>query len=173
MSDNSENTTKPKELLPEKIANIVFDFEPSSERKFQLFCDDDMNDNYGIVTIFEIFLTLFIEGMFKKVSDPSKINEETSMALNPWLSMMGFNVIVKKYDISEREKLKKYYSWVALKCDPSWSQYFKLSNIQKNYHFISGNLSPYKTAEHCSLENLFAKFSYDNECVYKIKFKFV
>jgi hypothetical protein len=161
------------EVIPEKIADIVFNLEPDNNTKFQIYCHNDLNDNFGLVNIFEVMTTIFVEGMFKKIKNPYDINEETILSLNPWLNMLGFKICVEKFNKDDKNKVSDFYSWIILKDDPTWKQYFELSNIDKKYSYILGGESPYKFNKECTLKNLFAKFSFNNQEIYKISFKFV
>jgi len=165
-----ENTDCQK-ATPEDIANIVFSTEPDKNTRFQIYCDDNIHDTFGIVTIFEIFATIFVEGMFKK--NIKNVNKETILSLNPWLNMLGYEVEVEVFNRDEKDKVANFYSWVVLKSDPSWKQYFELSEIDKNYKFVRGGESPYIHNDVCTLKNLYLKFSFNNQEIYKISFKFV
>jgi len=165
--------------LPIDIANIVFNEEPPAEKSVQLYCHTDNNDKVTSLEIFEIFLTILTEGIFIKYKPVTEetfkmFSEETLTNLQPWLRGLGFDVIVKAFpstcDIQEQKEFKNYYCKVIMKCDSSWTQYFEIHNVEKDYHFILGSNSPYIKGKNCTLDNLFCVFVI-NDMTYKISFK--
>jgi hypothetical protein len=166
---------EPEKKLPVDIAEIIFTNPPSDKKNYQLYCESDIGDTINSIDLFEIFLTITMEGIFlKNTVDSNSIklfNDTTITTLQPWLESLGFQVNVTSYDRLDTEPYDKYYCKIILRCDPAWSQYFELhDDITCDYHFIFGGNSPYIRGKTCTLDNLFAIFT--NGCnVYKINFK--
>lgn len=164
-----------KKKLPYDVAEIVFKNLPREPKIYQLCCESETENTNVPLDIFEIFLTIMMEGIYIKnniTSETLKLfNETTITELRPWLYSLGYNVnvdVISNKDISAYEQ---YYCKVILREDPSWNQYFELhsNEITRNYHFIFGGKSPYMQGEKCTLNNLFAIFTL-NSMVYKISF---
>lgn len=170
-------------LSPSQVAERVFSQQyPPPEKSVQLYCESDIaNTNIEYIDLFEIFLTILMEGIFIKCSP---VNTDTLKhfdanlldRLRPWLKSMGFDINVSEYppicDELTKKEHNKYYCRVALKCDPTWETYFEMRNITNNYHFIFGGNSPNFKKKKCTFDNLYCIFEV-NHIIYKIQFKFI
>jgi hypothetical protein len=159
--------------LPKDIASKIFNDTPEEPKTYSLVCQEMENDT-SMSDVFEIFLTILIEGFFIKYP----INKETIKNLTPdfftnlqpWLSSIGINVNVNTTSLSDVESYNNYYCKIILREDPAWNIYFELhENITENYHFIFGGNSPLFHKQQCHLNNLFAIFVL-NDTVFKISF---
>lgn len=164
--------------LPCDVAKIVFSNAPEAPKSCQLYCESDTNEKLTPVDIFEIFLTILVEGMFIKFNPITKdtlksFDENVILKLSPWLQSLGFDTTV---DVLQKENVSdydKHYCKIILRSDPSWEQYFEThENIVKDYHFIFGGDSPYIHNQKCGLDNMFAIIIL-NKKVYKIAFKYI
>jgi len=120
---------------PENIAEIIFNEDPKPENSIQL----ELN-NTEFVFIFEILITILLEGFKIKYSDLKNINsnsfnENYILNFNPFFKSMGFNINVNKYEKKNRDDYKNYYCKVVLR-DNEWGGFFELKNINKDYHFF-------------------------------------
>jgi hypothetical protein len=165
---------KGNKKLPYDIAEIVFKEPPGEPKSYQLCCESETENTIAPLDLFEIFLTIMMEGIFLKNSITCEtlklFNEKIITDLRPWLHSLGYNVNIDTISNKETDVYRQYYCKVILRDDPSWNQYFELhDNITKNYHYIFGRDSPYFCGEKCTLDNLFAIFTL-NGMVYKISF---
>jgi len=120
---------------PESIALILFSDDPKPENSIQLELE-----NTDPTFIFEILITILMEGIQKKYGDLKKINYDTfneNLLLNliPYFKSIGFNINIKKYDKKNKEDYKDYYCKVILN-DSMWDQFFEMKKIEKDYHFF-------------------------------------
>lgn len=166
------------EVIPCEVAEIIFNDEPNPAKSYQLFCYSDTTTKTENVDIFEIFLTILMEGLFIKYSPITSETLKTFtpdiiLILQPWFHSLGFNVSIDTVNKSEIALFDQYYCKITLRCDPSWSTYYEIhENIEKDYHFIFGGNSPFFKDEHCNLENLFALFI-THDKAHKISFNLI
>lgn len=165
-----DNDTK----LPSDIASIVFSEQPATPKSYQLYCESDTEQPMDTVDIFEIFLTILMEGIFIKhqvTSDTLNMFDENAIiCLRPWLLSLGYDVAVDKCGFDQVDVYDQYYCKIILRDDPSWVQYFEMHDkITKRYHFIFGGNSPHMRREKCTLSNMYAIIVSNN--VYKISFR--
>ena len=164
------------QTLPYKIADLVFNQEPSPPKSVQLECATETGHSIEPLDLFEIFMTIMMEGLFIKIPDMNKeylnnFNEGTLNGLSPWLQSLGYDVNVITIPKRAVEEYDNYYCKIILNCDPSWHSFFILQKIEdKKYHFIFGGKSPYIRKEKCELSNLFSVFVH-NDDVFKISFR--
>lgn len=163
------------EKYPYEIANLIFNDQPAEPKKFQLYCEMEDGDRTTKIDIFEIFMTIMMEGLFIKNNVTCEtlkmFNEETILSLQPYLNSLGYQVDVDVINKDDVELYSKFYCRIIMKCDPSWETYFDMhKELMKNYGFIFGANSPKIKGENCNLDNLFAIFSHKN-LVYKISFR--
>lgn len=167
--------------LPEDIAKIVFSDQPAEPKSYQLYCQtDEDNKVIDALDLFEIFMTIMIEGIFVRCDGNvsreilNTINDNTISSLNPWLHSLGFNVnvsIIPKENVSEYEN---YYCKVVFRNDPEWTGWFDIhsDNIKKDYHYILGQSSPYISGDKCTLNNMYAIHKWKST-IYKISFNYI
>ena len=121
---------------PEKIAYQLFTNHPDSEKSYQLRIE---NNNADLVYIFQIFLTIMMEG-FSILSNGlnninhNKINIDHFLILNRWFKSLGYIIKVHVVDKND-ETYSNYYCKIILKLG-SYESFFDLKNIHKNYHFL-------------------------------------
>jgi hypothetical protein len=162
------------EKCPYEIAEIIFREPPSEPNNFQLYCEMENDDVTTQLDIFEIFMTIVMEGMFIKNNISREtldfFNEQTILDLQPYFHSLGYHTNVEVIPIKNTEAYETFYCRIALRCDPSWEAYFDMHpEITQNYRFIFGGNSPKIQGEKCTFNNLFAIFSHKN-LVYKISF---
>jgi hypothetical protein len=172
---NMETSSK---KLPYDVAEIVFNNPPGEPSSYQLYCETDTGSKVAPLDLFEIFLTIMMEGMFiiNKIITPDTLklfDENTIILLRPWLHSLGYNVNIEAIPKQDTCRYDTYYCKVILRADPSWNQYFELheNELTRDYHCIFGGNSPYIKQGECSFDNLFAIFTLNN-MVYKISFNF-
>lgn len=163
---------------PSEIAETVFNQDVQPPKTFQLFCQSSENEDITPVDVFEIFLTILMEGIFIKNNPVTEekfklFNENIILSLQPYLNSLGYKVCIEETD-RNNEKLKKHYCRIVLKCDSTWAPYFEIThkNLEKEYHFILGGSSPYICGELCTLNTLFSIFEINHK-VYKISFSYI
>lgn len=166
---------KQESFIPQQVAEIIFRNEPEEPKKYSLLCENEEHEEIEPVELFEIFLTILMEGVMIK-NDPitfDKVKEftpEVILNLNPWLKSLGFYANVQILTKANVEEYNKFYSKIVMKCDPSWKNFFTIhKNITKDYHFIISQLCPYVNDQYCDLTNLYAVFII-KDTVYKITF---
>lgn len=168
------------EKLPVDIANIIFSQEPQQSKTYQLFCSENNNDGNGssVIDIFEIFLTIMIEGINVRCGGSiSKeafmaCDENTILSLQPWLNSLGYRVNVSTIPKENKPDYETFYCQIALSADPVWKLYFEMKQFLTNYQFILGDKSPFYLNQNCFLQNLYAVLI-KNNVVYKISFDFI
>lgn len=176
MCDNTLSTSGDTEKLPNEIAKLVFNLDPSPPKTYDLQCQE-IESQTQIIDVFEIFLTILMEGIFMKYPITKEsiktFSPDVILNLQPWLNSMGYNANVSVVDTKETESYKEYYCKVILREDPAWNTYFELhDNIIEDYHFIFGGDSPYFTNQDCTLDNMFAIFVFQNR-VLKVSFSLI
>jgi hypothetical protein len=165
------------EKTPIEIANIVFSSPPAESKVYQLYCDDD---DANVLDIFEIFMTIMMEGILIRCGGTITrdifyaFDENTLNSLQPWLQSMGYKIHVDAIPYSNVKDYEQFYCQIALKEDPKWKLFFEMNEkrIDKNYHFIFGDKSPYSRNEELTLQNLFAIIT-KRDSVFKVSFSFV
>lgn len=170
-----------EKTLPEDIAKLVFSEQPTEQKSYQLYCEaDEENKSIDSIDIFEIFMTILVEGIFircggnvsKEILD--SFDSNTVLSLNPWLHSLGYSVVVEEIPKENVPEYENYYCNIIFRKDPSWNGYFSLhpTEIKKDYHYIFGGNSPYIHSEKCTLNNLYAIHGKKN-MIYKISFKYI
>lgn len=160
--------------LPYEVAEIVFRNPVSEPKSYQLYCESEAEHNIAPLDIFEIFLTIMMEGIFIKNNVNEELlklfDENALFNLQPWLHSLGYHVNVDVIEKQNTVEYEQYYCKIILRDDPSWTQYFEMHNeITKRYHYIFGGNSPYFRGSSCTLKNLFAIFTLNSK-IYKISF---
>jgi len=166
----------PETSIPE-LARIIFSSAPNPPKSQQVLIQQVIENSVNpVIDIFEIFLTILMEGIMV-LFNPSwenmdKFNEDSLLNLKPWLWSLGFNIKVQKLSkINDQDMFKNYYCKTILKCDPTWKTYFNIKHIDTPYTFLLGSESPYIKKTKLDLDTLFAIFIY-NDDVYKICFSY-
>lgn len=172
---------------PRQIANIIFSMSPDEPKSYNLrYETDETNETVTddmqtvSVTIFEIFLTILMEGIFIKnnITKETLKNFNSSIItyLQPWLHSLGYSVNVRELNKENVQQYNKYYCKIILKVDPDWETFFELHEnlMDKNYHFIFGSNNDYilNKKTKINLNDLFAIFIHNNK-VYKIMFNYI
>jgi hypothetical protein len=162
----------------EDLSLQIFSHDPQPPNSQQILIQQVIEDpSNTIVDIFEIFMTLLVEGMLIVYQHPSwdqvkNFQEDHILNLKPWLQSLGFTIHVSSYDRKlDLNLYKQYYCKIVLNCDPEWKTYFTIKHIQKEYHFVFGNESPYMKKTVMNLDTLYTIFICGNN-VYKINFAY-
>ena len=164
----------PIEISPQKIANKLFSEDPK-EPLSQIISLDN-NDNIDASLIFEMMITIFMEGLETIFDDLKKanltlVNKNLLMKLNPWFWSMGFSLSIDNVNKNDKDKYdtNNRYCKIIINND-DYGFIFKLNNIDKSYHFLI-NKDYVHGCDINNVEQLFADFHIKNE-VYKIGFTF-
>ena len=143
------------------IATAIFNTEPKNKKELSILFDMDDNNCPTKLDLFEIFLSILVEGMIIKYSpitmDKMKtITEESILYLQPWMESIGFHVKVER--IEDKEMISENYCKIIFQCDPEWTNYFEIIKYDYPYRFIFGDKSPYMKGKQCTFENMYAIF---------------
>ena len=131
-------------LTPEEIAEKLFTQGAKNPNTCQFCCDENEMD---IITIFEILITILLEGLnilsggLDKF-DYTQFSEHNILSLNPWFHSIGFKIRAYVYSSKDKDYDNNYYCRVMTKSLATKNIFF-IKNIQKNYHFFI-NGSAYK-----------------------------
>lgn len=167
---------------PSDIAQHIFRSPPCDKKQYMLTITGDDGKQLSSLELFEVFMTILIEGIYIRFNPTSSqinftnemlqlFDENVITNLNPWLNSLGISVSVETTTKDDKQSYEKYYCKTVMKCDKEWETFFDLHpEITKDYHFILGGKSPYALKTDVSLNNLFAIFIKQN-IVYKISFK--
>ncbi|AYV78698.1 MAG: hypothetical protein Edafosvirus25_12 [Edafosvirus sp.] len=158
---------------PETIAQIIFGKNPDKPCSHQILSLE--NDAGDASYIFEIILTIFMEGIMKLYNnldgvDLNHFNEDYLLALQPWLHSLVFNLKIEKCLTENIEKYGDYYCKIATKNHKEYETYFQNNDLPKKYRFF---LNPIYANE-CKkekLDDLYATFII-NDTVYILRFNF-
>lgn len=160
---------------PEEIAQKLFNQPPQRIGVNRL-----VFDNIELNILFEILITIFLEGimiLYKNLQgikmsdlDISYINK-----LAPWFESIGFKLNIKSFNIAlvygmhDNEQINKYYNKIILRIDPTYTGYFDIKKIQKEYTFL---YHPDYTRSYKMLNEIYA-IIIKNNTVYKISFDMI
>lgn len=122
---------------PESIANELFECDPKLPKSCQLLLDDASYE-----TIFEILLTILLEGLDKiagglKLFDISQLTCPLIEELNPWFHSIGFKMYA--IELGPDEIPDNHYCSIKINNDP-YDMYFELNKIDKSYRFVLNGL---------------------------------
>lgn len=168
-------TVNPNELedyTPEAIAHTLFSSDPKPPCSCQIISQEEATD---LTYIFEILMTIFIEGLEILAGDLSKANldnltEEHVSALNPWFESLGFNINVNTHPRHLHEAYKGYYCKIMIK-DKQQEALFNFKNIDKNYHFFINGDYLEENKLKGNIEDLHAIFIV-NDTVFRLNYDF-
>lgn len=127
---------------PEMVANSIFSKEPEQPCKYRIVSDPG-DQNADLTYIFEILITIFMEGFDVLVDglpnvDIDNLTEEHITSLKPWFHSIGFNIFVNTYDLNDeyaKDLYKDYYCKIMVRT-PLYETFFAMKNVNKNYHFL-------------------------------------
>jgi len=132
-----------EEMTPENIAEILFSKMPDNPFTKQLLFDIPENDENSGTYIYEILLTILLEGIMKFNNNLENTNLDDVQlshieALNPWFNSLRFNLKINELNKLEEneEEYKYYYSKIILKKMPEYEMLFEINHIDKNYTFF-------------------------------------
>lgn len=164
------DTNEFENLEPLMIATKLFSKEPSKASSYCIIADDE---NADAAFIFEIILTIFMEGvmiLYDNLTgiDLKNFTAEHLTALNPWLNSICFNLTIDTCERKDKDLYLDYYCKVILKCDPEWSNWFEHKNLNNSYYFLLNHIYQ----QGCNKKNvneLYAVFINDTT-VFKLQF---
>lgn len=161
-----------EEYTPEGIAHNIFTKEPQSPCSCQLVSEESgMDTTY----LFEILLIILMEGLELFTGDLSKANLDGLTldhitSLNPWFKSLGFNIKVSVYDIGDTVSYNKQYCKIMVK-DKLQEMFFKMKNIDKNYHFLLNGDNLEENKQKSNVKDLHSICIFKDQ-VFKIGFEF-
>lgn len=178
MEHNIPNREDLESVSIQDLAVTIFNDAPKPSNSQQILIQQVIEDGVTpVIDIFEVFLTILVEGIMIVYREPSwdlikTFNEDHILNLRPWTHSLGFNVKVQKICYEDKYLYDEYYCKTILRCDPEWNVYFRMKNIQPLYTFIFGANSPYKKGQVIdNLQSLYAIFIC-GAYVYKISFEY-
>ena len=148
---------------PYELAKNIFTQEPQKPYS-KLFELDNKNEDVSY--LFEVVLNIMLEGMEiltngLNTTDFTQFNEDYILNLNPWLESLGVKVNVKQIN-SDTD----YYCKIIIN-NNSWKTYYKMKNINKNFHFLLSQ--NYNKQAYDKLESYKSIFI-NNTTIYQIYF---
>jgi hypothetical protein len=165
-----------KEMTPETIADLLFSKMPDDPLTKQLLFDIPSDDENSGTFIYEILLTILLEGIMKFNNNLENTNLDDVQldhiqALKPWFNSLRFNLKVEELNKNEEneEQYKYFYSKIILKKMPSYEMFFNINKLDKNYIFF---LNPLYVREKYPFNNLNDIYSviFLKDKIFKIKF---
>ena len=167
------------EMTPETIADLLFSKMPDDPLSKQLLFDVPTNDENSGTYIYEILLTILLEGIMKFNNNLENINLEDVQinqieALNPWFNSLRFNLKIEELEKNEEleEQYKYFYSKIILKKMPEYEMVFNINNINKNYTFFLNPLYIKNKYPFDNLNDIYSVMFLKNR-IFKIKFLFI
>ncbi len=178
-------------FTPEEISDFLFEETPADPCTLKILPYPSVMDNDETSLLFEVLITIFMEGMMKAKKLYNILEENTSDNINeeeyidvyniqpddllicePWFKSFGFLIFIEEFDVNNYIASEEDYCKIILKDDPNNSVYFNRNNITKPYHFIL--FSRYKSTN--KLENIKALFhkpglTLNSNKLYVVKFK--
>lgn len=164
------------DVTPEQIAEALFSEDPKDPNSFQILARPDTNNAEDMTYIFEILVTIMLEGLeYLSGGDLNNFeiddfNEDYIETLGPWFNSICFNVKVEVFDQSKMYKCKKYYCKTIIKNEQT-EHIFKQNNIDKNYHFLLNGKYEEYNKNLIELKDLYTVFI-NKDKIYKISFNF-
>lgn len=174
------DTQNIKSLCPEDIADIIFSDLPKKENTYNLNLSNNCNENDPSTFIFEIIISILLEGMCIlnediETYDLKKLKIDDIMSISPYIRSLGFDIKVTDYD-NKNEYFKTYiddfYCKIILKCDKQYSTYFIMKDINKEYTFFFNPKYGKNYPEGRQLKDIYAILVID-DMTYKISFDFI
>jgi len=157
-------------------ADNIIECDPSEMATILFHNNDDQYgmigeiDDFIICDLFEILLTILLEGFQKiGIKDLSNMDESTIESLNPYMQKIGFQYRVSQCDKYDKSEYEEYYCRILLR-NESNEHFFQMKGLTNMYHFILNGtyLESNKSKQH--IDQLYSIFEVDNY-VYTIKFK--
>jgi len=162
---------EPKEVEPKSIAEYIFSQPPKEPCSIGFLSDPDEGSNATLV--FEILLTIFMEGLEIKSGglknyDMNNFSAGTIESLSPWFISFGFMIYVSEYDRTDKQLYCGYYNRIILNNEIN-SIIFEMRGIKKNYHFFTNGDALEENRGKSNLKDISAIFEHNNK-VYVISF---
>lgn len=166
-------------LSPKQIAEKIFTSSPASENSIQLIHDNDETD---IIDIFEILITIFMEGIMtvyhnldEAVININDVSLDHLYALSPWFKGFGFKLFVNEYDLKNNDEsyINNYndqYCKIVVRNSPE-NSFFVFNNIPDHYKFYINSKYAQDTDKE-NLKDIYSVFKINSK-VYKIYFDFL
>ena len=168
-----------EEMTPENIAEILFSKMPDDPLTKQLLIDIPENDENTSTFIYEILLTILLEGIMKFNNNLENTNLDDVQlnhieALNPWFNSLRFNLKINEFDKTEEneEQYKYYYSKIILKKMPEYEMLFEINKIEKNYTFFLNSRYIKEPYPNNNLNEIYSIIILKNR-VFKINFEII
>lgn len=151
MDNNNETGT------PEDLARQLFSTQPGTPCSKQILAYSKNQDNDSVSFLFEILLTIYLEGFMymldiarknapPNTSDTVIYNNMTPEELrlpDPWFQTIGFSIKIEEFNNNSthyKNLVKpKSYCRILLAFDSVDKPYFFLKNIDKPYTFLLCN----------------------------------
>lgn len=136
--DTEINLDLLEDLSPEKIAEIIFNQQPTPPNSRQLIIYQEKE--VDLIYLFEILITILMEGFeiftngFQSI-DLRKFTIEHILSLNPWFHSIGFSISSNEYDKNDKNLYKDYYCKIIIRTQ-LYNSFFIMKNINKKYHFL-------------------------------------
>lgn len=170
------NFDKLEDMTPETIAELLFSKIPDDPATNQLLIDIPKNDENIGTYIYEILLTILMEGIMKFNNNLENTNLDDVQlihieALNPWFKSLKFELKVEELNKIEDsiEHYKYYYSKIILKKMPEYEMLFEINHIDKNYTFFLNPLYIKESYPFINLNEIYSVIFLGNK-IFKIKF---
>lgn len=133
-----------QDFSPKDIAQTIFRNEPLDPNSCRIVSDDDDQD---LIYIFEILLTIFLEGFDILTGGLDKIklddfSENHVNMMKPWFQSLGFNIKSSEYDIQDKDMYNEYYCKIILR-SPETETFF----IMQKLKFTLWDLVPHTDSE--------------------------
>lgn len=159
---------------PEKIAEILFSNKPKAPCSHQILAY--ASNNEGLICIFEILVTILLEGINVLTShhggikgiDLQQFTVNHLTEMKPWFNSIGFDINVKTHSLSNKNKWKHYFCDIIVN-NGKGREILKNKNINKDYHFFINPANFIESKKKKNLKELSCVFVNDND-VYEISF---
>ena len=161
----------------EQIAETLFNKMPDDTTIKQLIFDIPNNETNSGTYMYEILLTLLLEGIMKFKNNLENVNLSDIhtfhiTALNPWFKSLKFNLKVDELSKSDEDQYKYYYAKIILKKMPEYEMLFNINHITKNYTFLLNSLYVREKYPFHNLNDIYSVLFLENR-VFKIKFDII
>jgi hypothetical protein len=186
----THNEDELEEFSPENLAKYIFSQSPSDLCTKQLLPFGGENEPDQLGFVFEILITIYLEGLLCIMdtmkagiseANPNLSEEEIEFQIynnltiedlqfpEPWMKSIGYNLSVTSMDLDTFKKdPTKYYCRTIFKFNPGDQYYFNEQDIPNRYHFLQNrSYTPMS-----NLQDITAIIIKDNT-VFFINFKYI
>jgi len=160
---------------PHDIASAIFKCEPKNPCTYQILSSIE---EANLIYNFEILIQILFEGMdlltggLDKI-DINDITIEHIESFSPWISSLGFKMIVHEYDITDKAyepEYLEYYCRGIIKNEHT-NHIFRNNHVKENFHFLLNGRHFENNSKKDILKNIYLIIG-NKTTIFKVMFDF-